>query len=321
METRELGGTPVSRVILGCGNFGGLGSSPSSFGQGLSREQAFEVMDAAWGAGVTTFDTADVYGGGLSETWIGAWRRARGIGDEHVLSTKVGNAMGLGFSRGLGAERIHRQIDSSLRRLGVDRVPLYVTHAPDPETPLVESLAALDELVELGKVGAVGASKVDATILAAGLGTYRWVQNAYSLLDREPEREILGLCADNGLGFTPFSSLAGGWLTGKYARDEVAAPGTRMSKRPDLFRGASDPGIYARLDGLAEVAGSAGVDRTTLSYAWLFAQPLVTAVIIGLSRPDQLKAALRALEFGLSPSDLSRLDSIFAVTPTPTEAR
>jgi aryl-alcohol dehydrogenase-like predicted oxidoreductase len=94
-----------------------------------------------------------------------------------------------------------------------------------------------------------------------------------------------------------------------------------MSKRPDLFRGASDPGIYARLDGLAEVAGSAGVDRTTLSYAWLFAQPLVTAVIIGLSRPDQLKAALRALEFGLSPSDLSRLDSIFAVTPTPTEAR
>ena len=311
---RPLGttGIDVTRVVLGCGNFGGIGSAPDLFGQGDSREDAFAIMDAAWAAGIRTFDTADAYGGGRSETWIGDWRRARGVGDELVLSTKVLNPMGRDEDAGLAPERIRRQLESSLRRLGVERVPMYLTHAPDPETPLAETLAALEELVAAGKVGAVGASNVDAAILAEGLGTYRWVQNSYSLLDRGDEAEVLPLCAEHGLGFTPFSPLAGGWLTGKYRRDAAPEPGSRMSMRPEPYRHLQNERIYDALDELGERAAAHGVDRATLALAWLFAQSPVTAVIVGPRRPEHLEPALRALELALSPDEAAEIAAPFA---------
>src|SRR5436309_9902719 len=194
MERAYLGATGIriSRIVLGCGNFGGIGSSPEFFGAGESREEAFAIMDAAWAAGITTFDTADAYGGGRSESWIGAWLRGKGasVRDEIVLSTKTFNPMDEGDDRGLAPARVRRQLESSLRRLGVERVDMYLTHAPDPDVPVAETLGALDELVRAGKIRGVGASNVDGAQLRDALAVelptrYEWVQNSYSLLDRE----------------------------------------------------------------------------------------------------------------------------------------
>src|ERR671925_562546 len=142
MEHRPLGrtGLELPRIVLGCGNFGGIGSAPAFFGQGESEEEAFAIMDAAWDLGITTFDTADAYGGGRSETAIGKWLRARGsdVRDRIVVTTKTFNPMAEGADRGLSRRRIIRQLDTSLERLGLERVPLYMAHAWDPETPIEE---------------------------------------------------------------------------------------------------------------------------------------------------------------------------------------
>src|SRR6266568_4420228 len=158
MERAYLGqtGVGVTRIILGCGNFGGIGSAPELFGQGESRDGAFAIMDAAWEAGITTFDTADAYGGGRSETFIGDWLRTKGpeVLDEIVLSTKTFNPMDEGEDHGLAPARVRRQLESSLRRLGVDRVSMYLTHDWDPDVPIAETAGVLDELRAEGKLGA-----------------------------------------------------------------------------------------------------------------------------------------------------------------------
>src|SRR5688500_2276036 len=142
MEARELGrsGISVSRIILGCGNFGGVGSAPALFGQGIPHDEAPRIMDAAWGLEITTFDTADAYGGGRSETWIGEWltSKSSAVRDAITIETKTFNPMAEGEDRGLSRQRIRRQIESSLERLGLERIPLYMAHAPDPDTPVEE---------------------------------------------------------------------------------------------------------------------------------------------------------------------------------------
>jgi aryl-alcohol dehydrogenase-like predicted oxidoreductase len=310
MERAYLGGVEVSRVILGCGNFGGIGSAPAFFGQGETREQAFELMDAASEAGITTFDTADAYGGGRSETYIGEWLRTKGpdVRDRIVLSTKTFAPMAEGEDHGLAPARIRRQLESSLARLGVERVPLYLTHAPDPDVPVAETLGALDELRREGKIGAFGASNVDGAQLREALdaGGYEWVQNSYSLLDREAEREVLPLCAEHGLGFTPFSPLAGGWLTGKYRRDREAPEGSRMTMRPEPYEHLRTDAIYDGLERLEQLGPPA-----QLALAWLFADPRVTAVVVGPRRPEHLQPALAALENPLTPAERDELSGLF----------
>jgi aryl-alcohol dehydrogenase-like predicted oxidoreductase len=299
MERAYLGqtGVRVSRVILGCGNFGGIGSTPALFGQGESREDAFAIMDAAWEAGIGTFDTADAYGGGRSETFIGDWLRTKGpeVRDEIVLSTKTFNPMDDGEDYGLAPARVKRQLESSLRRLGVDRVQLYLTHAPDPDVPIAETAGALDELQREGKIGVYGASNVDAEQLRELPAGFGWVQNSYSLLDREVEDEILPLCAERGLGFTPFSPLAGGWLTGKYRRNEPPPAGSRMTMRPEPYEHFHDDAVFDLLEELEQKAKEQGTTMAALAIAWLLANPRVTAVIVGPRRPAQLEPALAAL--------------------------
>src|SRR3954451_17045997 len=312
MERAYLGGTSVSRIILGCGNFGGIGSSPAFFGQGETREQAFAIMDAAWAAGTRTFDTADAYGGGRSETWIGDWRAARGIGDELVLTTKTFNPMDEHDPGGLAPDRIRRQLESSLQRLRVDHVPLFLTPEPDADVPLADTLGALEDLRAAGTIGAIGASNVDANVLAEGLGSYRWVQNSYSLLDRGDEDGVLTLCREHGLGYTPFSPLAGGWLTGKYTRDSQPDPGSRMSMRPEPYEHLRNERIYTALDRFGKEAAARGVDRATLAFAWLFAQPEVTAIVVGPRRPEHLEPALRALDLPLTADEAAGLAALFA---------
>ena len=321
METRPLGRTSLrlSRLGLGCGNFGGVGSAPELFGRGETEEEAFALMDAAWEAGIAFFDTAPSYGGGRSETWVGRWRRERGA--DVVLSTKVyWSASGDPDDYGLSRARILRELPASLERLGVERVDMYLTHEPDPETPVAESLRALDEVVRAGKVAAIGASNVDAaqleealeTSAALGLVRFEWVQNELNLLDPHAQDDVLELCARERLGFTPFSPLGGGWLTGKYGRGRPYPAGSRMTLRPEPYRELEQEATFAALERFLAAADERGVEPGTLAVAWLLAQPQVTAVVVGPRRPEQLRPLLAALAVGLSADEADELAAIFA---------
>ena len=282
---------------------------PSLFGQGETKDEALALMDAAWEAGITTFDTADAYGGGRSETFIGEWIRSRrpaGL----VVSTKTFAPMGEGEDHGLAPARVRRQLESSLQRLGVERVDMYLAHAWDPDVPIAETAGVFDELVAAGKVGAYGLSNVDGAQLREALatGSFGWVQNSYSLLDREAEREVLPLVAERRLGFTPFSPLAGGWLTGKYRRGADPPAGSRMTLRPEPYAHLRDDAVYDRLERLAELG-----DAATLALGWLLAQEPVTAVIVGPRRREHLQPALDALSRPLRAAEVDELSALFGV--------
>ena len=319
MERRPVGrsGVGLTRVILGCGNFGGIGSAPAFFGQGESEQEAFSIMDAAWDAGITAFDTADAYGGGRSETWIGRWRAARGR--DPVVTTKVFHSVaGDPADRGLAPDRIRRQIRGSLERLGVERVPLYLIHEPDPDTPVEETLRALDGLVREGVVDAIGASNVDRAYLEEalavsdrdGLARFECVQNAYSLLERDAEEGVIPFCSEHRVAFTAFSPLAGGWLTGKYAKDRPFPPGSRMATRPGSYGRLATDTVYDALDALAAAAAARGADLPTLALAWVVAHPDVTGVVVGPRRPAHLDPALAALGLTLSAAERDELASL-----------
>ncbi len=324
MQYRVLGntGVTVSRIGLGCGGFGGVGSAPAFFGMGESVEQARDIMDAAWDMGITLFDTADAYGGGRSESAIGGWLRSKGpwARERIVLTTKVFHSVvGDPRDRGLRSERILRQIEGSLSRLGVERVDLYMIHEPDPETPLDETLGALDSLVGEGRIGAFGACNIEGSRLEQALeisaerslAAFGWVQNSFSLLDREAETDILPVCAREAIGFTPFSPLAGGWLTGKYASAVAPPPGSRMTLRPESYRRFENEGTFRALERFGEAARLRGVDPATLAIAWLLGHPQVDAVIVGPRRPGHLEPARRALDLDLSQDDRAEIAAIF----------
>jgi aryl-alcohol dehydrogenase-like predicted oxidoreductase len=309
VEHRALGrsGIDVSRIILGCGNFGGIGSSPAFFGHGESRAEAFAIMDAAWAAGIDTFDTADAYGGGLSETYVGDWMRGRGR--RPVVTTKTFNPMSDGADSGLSRERIRRQHASSLQRLGLERVDLYLAHEMDPATPLAETIETFEELRERGSIGAWGGSNVDADWVEVARPA--WVQNSYSLLARD-DAAVLAVCAREGIGYTPYSPLAGGWLTGKYRRSEPAPAGSRMATRPEPYSHLDEDRVYDALEAFEARAADRQTTPAALAIAWLLAQPQVTAVVVGPRRPEHLEPALAALEHGLSPVESGRIEELFA---------
>ena len=313
MERRRVGSSDVelTRIVLGCGNFGGIGSAPEFFGQGESAAEAFAIMDAAWEHGIGAFDTADAYGGGRSETAVGRWIAARGV--RPVITTKTYNPVAAGADHGLAPERIERQIESSLERLGVDRVELYLAHEFDPETPLAATVATFESLVERGLVRAWGVSNFDAEQLRAALelGRPALVQNSYSLLERGDEQEVLPLCAEHGIAYEAFSPLAGGWLTGKYRRDAPPPAGSRMTMRPEPYEHLRSDAVFDGLDRLADAARDRGVDTATLALAWLLAQRSVTAAVVGPRRPAHLDAAIAALEVDLSAAEADELASLF----------
>jgi aryl-alcohol dehydrogenase-like predicted oxidoreductase len=286
---------PVSRIALGCGNFGGVGSAPEFFGRGLSEDQARELMDAAWESGITHFDTADAYGGGLSELWIGRWIASRGIRPQ--LTTKTFNPVQPGGDHGLKPERIARQLHASLDRLGTSHVELYLAHDFDPRVPLPESFAALDQAREDGLIGGYGVSNFGAAQLAAALtaGTPQAIQNSYSLFERQDERELLPLCAEREVSYLAYSPLAGGWLTGKYRRGEPFPAGSRMSQRPGPYRRLVTGDTFDALDRLQAMAASRGMSIAGLALAWLLAGERVTQIVIGPGRPEHLAPVGEAL--------------------------
>ena len=327
MDYRPLGSTglKISRLGLGCGTFGGVGSAPAFYGMGETEPQAVELMDRAFDAGVNFFDTADAYGGGRSEEFIGRWLKVKGprVREQLLLSSKVFNPVGVGPNdRGLSRRCIMRQVDASLSRLQTDRLDMYLIHEPDPDTPLEETLEALDDVRRAGKVLYVGASNIEAWRLAGALAIserrgrarFEWVQNAYSLLDRSAELEVFPLCADRRIGFTAFSPLAGGWLTGKYRAGTAYPEGSRMTLRPEPYRRLETAAVYNGLAAFADEARARGVDVSALAIAWVLSHPCMDAAIIGPRRPEHLESALAAVSISLPAGDRARLADLFAST-------
>jgi aryl-alcohol dehydrogenase-like predicted oxidoreductase len=305
MDTRRIGALEVSVVGLGCNNFGGR----------LDAAATAKVVDAALAAGITFLDTADIYGGTRSEEYLG--QALQGRRDRVVLATKFGMKVGEG-RQGAAPGYVRQALDDSLRRLRTDRIDLYQLHQPDPEVPIAETLAALDEAVKAGLVREIGCSNFTAAQLREaedavrdGAARFVSVQNEYSLLQREPEREVLAECERLGIAFIPYFPLASGLLTGKYRRGRAAPEGTRIQpggRFADLLADRSLE-VVEQLIAFAEARG-----RTLLELAisWLLARPAVASVIAGATSPEQVAANARAATWRLTPADLAEIDAILS---------
>jgi 1-deoxyxylulose-5-phosphate synthase len=320
MEYRLLGrtGVHISVLGLGCGGFGGVGSAPELFGKGEDQPTAFALMDRAWEAGINYFDTADSYGGGASETMIGAWLKTRKVRDKLVLSTKVFYAMAEGpTDRSLSRRHIVQAVEGSLRRLQTDYIDLYVTMEPDPNTPVEETLRAMDELVRAGTVRFIGASNIDARQLSEslaasrrlGLARYVSVQNSYNLLERAIEAEVLPLAAHEQLAITPFGPTAGGLLTGKYRYGEPAQKDSRMALRPQPYQHLLNQRTFRSIDALRAAAAARSVTTGALALAWVLSHPQVTAALIGPRRVEHFAPWLEAVDIHLTPAERKALVS------------
>jgi aryl-alcohol dehydrogenase-like predicted oxidoreductase len=314
IERRPLGASQltVPRVALGCGNFGGVGSAPEFFGQGMSEEQALELMDAAWELGINHFDTADAYGGGRSEQAIGRWIRERGA--RPMLTTKTFHPMQAGGEHGLSPERIERQLHSSLERLGVDHVDVYLAHDVDLDVPLAETFGAFESVAATGKIRAYGVSNFDCDQLEEALfvGEPDAVQNAHSLLERADEVDLLPLCAQRDVAYLAFSPLSGGWLTGKYRRGEPYPAGSRMTQRPEPYQALLGERTFDALDQLDAIARERGTSMAGVALAWLLADDRVTQIVVGPARPEHLTPIREALEQPLSANECGDVESVFS---------
>ena len=312
--SRHLGqsGCALPRIALGCGNFGGIGSAPEFFGAGLTQDQALELMDAAWELGLTHFDTADAYGGGRSEQAIGRWIRSRGVRPQ--LTTKTFNPMTQGADHGLRPDRIARQLQASLDRLGVDQVDLYLAHDYDPDVPIDQVIGAFDAAVAEGAIRAYGVSNFSGAQLAAALeaGGPAAIQNSYSLLDRRDEREVIPMCGQSGIAYLAFSPLAGGWLTGKYRRGQPFPPGSRMTQRPEPYQELLTDRTFAALGSLEAMAAGRGTSMAGLALGWLLAGDRVTQIVVGPGRPEHLRPVREVIDHPVTALEQAEIERIFA---------
>ena len=319
MQYTQLGtsGLTVSRMALGAMTFGQY--SFSTFHASVDQGSADEMVGIALDAGVTLFDTAEGYGNGRSEQVLGAALRRAGARERALLATKVStyDADATGHNRGrLSYRHVVGNAEAALRRLGTDWIDLYQLHAPDFATPWEETLRALDDLVSRGLVRYVGWSNHPAWHAARGQGIaqqrgyapFASAQVYYSLIGRDAEHEILPYCQAAGLGALIWSPLAGGFLTGKYTREDPAGAGGRRAafKVPpiDLEHG------HQAVAAMRKIAERHDVPVTHIAYAWLFAKPQVSSVIVGASRPGQLAGNLAAAGFTLSGDEIAELDAL-----------
>jgi aryl-alcohol dehydrogenase-like predicted oxidoreductase len=312
-------GIAVSRVGLGCDNFG--------WRPGVGLPETRAVVDAALDAGVTFFDTAEAYGDGDSERFLGDVLRGRR--DRLVIATKFGVRVEGGGSRAY----VRGAVERSLERLGIDHIDLYYYHQPDGVTPVAETLGAMQELVREGKVRAIGCSQFTPDLLreaeacadASGEDGFVAVQNEYSLLHREPEAEMLDLCRERGVGFVPYFPLASGLLTGKYTR---GVPPPRMSRLEDWRPPADKAGspdrpavltelTFDRVEALEGWARERGRTLLELAIGYLASQPGVSSVITGATKPQQIEMNVAAAGWELSPEELEQVAAL-AVDPLST---
>ena len=309
MELRRLGasGLKVSQVGLGCNNFGNR----------VDQAQTQAVVDAAIDAGITLFDTADMYSGTRSETFLG-----KALGKRRpdiVLATKIGMRVADDDRRKGGSRRwIMRGVEESLARLGTDYIDLYQFHQPDPDTPLDETLRAMDDLVTQGKVRYIGCSNfagwqiADADWTAAGSSRFISAQNLYSLLERDVEKEVLPACEHFGLGFLPFFPLASGLLSGKYRRGEKPPEGTRLAAwgaKGQALMSEANLDKVEKLTGWAEARGHTILE---LAFAWLLGHPVVSSVIAGATTPAQVQANAATAAWSLTPEEVKEVGDLVA---------
>ncbi|HZU11983.1 MAG TPA: aldo/keto reductase [Chloroflexota bacterium] len=311
MEYRRLGRSGLKVSVVGLGT--------NNFGRRMDRARSIAVVRAALDHGITLFDTADVYGNGDSETFLG--EALQGRRQDAIIATKFASPMGEGPYQGGGSRRYVRQaVEASLRRLGTDYIDLYQMHWYDPETPLEETLSALDDLVHEGKVRYIGSSNfagwqiADADWIArtGGLEPFVSAQNRYSLIQREIEREVIPACLHFGQGVIPYSPLASGLLTGKYRRREQPPQGTRLSGSPTADRILTDANFDV-VEGLEKFARDQGVDVLAVAIGGLAAQPAVASVIAGATSPEQVAANVDAGTW--KPDDEQRAE-IDRLTPS-----
>ncbi len=319
MHYRTLGnsGTVVSTYCLGT----------MTFGSEADEATSHAILDDYVAAGGNFIDTADVYSSGVSEEIIGRWLAAHPTeSEEIVIATKGRFTMGEG-PNALGTSRRHlgRALDASLRRLGVEQIDLYQMHAWDAVTPLEETLRFLDDAIRSGKIAYYGFSNFLGWQLTKAVHVARaysfappaTLQPQYSLLVREIESEIVPAALDANVGLLPWSPLAGGWLTGKYKRDQNPTGATRLGEDPERGMEAYEPRnkqerTWRILDCVAEIAQAKGANQAQVSLAWLEAQPAVTSVILGVRNTEQLADNLGAVSVELTPDDIQRLNEVSA---------
>ncbi len=320
MEYRKLGNTglKVSALCLGT----------MTFGWTTDEKNSYEVLNAAFDAGVNFIDTADIYSrwhpgnpGGVAETYIGAWLRGKPR-DQVVVATKVRGEMGSGPNdQGLSRHHIMSAVESSLRRLRTDYIDLYQLHFPDDETPIEETLRALDDLTHQGKVRYLGASNFPAwqvmkalwTSAQHNLARFDCLQPHYNLVWRaEFERELRDVCRTEGLGVIPYSPLQGGFLTGKYRRGAPTPRGVRGEGNDRMTRFLAEDRHIALLDAMDAIAETRGKTLSQIAVAWLLADPIITSPIIGSNTAAQLQELLGAVSFRLSAEEKQKLDDLTA---------
>jgi aryl-alcohol dehydrogenase-like predicted oxidoreductase len=309
MEMRRLGDAGPELSAIGLGSW-------LTYGGGVGRERTEACTRAAFEAGITFFDTANVYGRGAAErAWgeiLGGYPR-----ESYVLATKVFFPMG-GGDRGLSREQIHKQIDASLKRLRTDHVDLYQCHRHDDAVPLEETMGALTEVVEAGKARFVGFSEWPPAVIARAQaipGVTRFVssQPQYSALHRVPEREVFPLCARHGIGQVVWSPLAQGVLTGKYRRGEPPPADARAAGSMGRFMGRLlRPKALDAVQRLRPVADEAGLTMSQLALAWVLRSPYVTSAIVGASRPEQVHENAAAAAVRLSDAEVAAIDAALA---------
>jgi aryl-alcohol dehydrogenase-like predicted oxidoreductase len=303
VDTRKIGSLDVSLVGLGCNNLG----------MTLDYEASARVVHAAIEAGITFFDTADIYGATKSEVFLG--RALDGRRDQVVIATKFG--MRVDEQRhGARPEYVRQAADDSLRRLGTDRIDLYQLHQPDPTVPIADTLGALDDLVRAGKVREIGCSNFSAAQIRdapaaapAGAASFVSVQNELSLLNRAAERDVLPECERLGLAFLPYFPLASGLLTGKYVRGATAPDGTRLSLDWAASRFLNDERL-ATVEALAAWARSRDHTVLELAVSWLASHQTVASVIAGATSPQQVRANASAAAWHLTAADRLEVDAI-----------
>ncbi len=296
MEHRKIGSLSVSLVGIGCNNFGWR----------IDAAATQQVVDAALDSGINFFDTADMYGTGQSEEFLG--KALKGRRDKAIIATKFGLKMGDGME-GAAPKYIHQAVDASLRRLGVDVIDLYQIHRPDDKTPIADTMEALNEIVKAGKVREIGCSNFSADQLRSAHATHGpkyfvSVQNEYSLFTRDPEKEVLPECARTGIAFLPYFPLANGLLTGKYRKGAIPE-GSRAKDGwgPKIFTQEN----LDRSEALAKYAESKGHTLLELAFSWLAAHPQVSSVIAGAKNADQVIANATAANWKLTEADLNSI--------------
>jgi aryl-alcohol dehydrogenase-like predicted oxidoreductase len=301
--TRSIGSLAVSAVGLGCNNFG----------MRMDDAASEAVVHAAVDAGINFFDTADIYGSTNSEVFLGRalGRRRKTV----VIATKFGAAVDE-HRKGAAPAYVRQAIEDSLRRLNTDWIDLYQLHLPDPATPIADTLGALNDLVQAGKVREIGCSNFSASQLeqaesavARSSARFVSVQNEYSLLHREPEREVFGACERLGMAFLPYFPLASGLLTGKYSRGVAAPANSRLSAAWAANRFLSDE-KFTIVEGLTRFAASRGHSLLELAMSWLVHHRAVTSVIAGATSPEQVRANVHAASWQLTDEDLVEIDRI-----------